>query len=68
MMNNNETVFYYPSMENTIDIVMLNKVNTVYPLHTHAQHYTMGIVMEGEITIPCLVLVFIFIIRLFFSL
>ena len=49
MMNNNETVFYYPSMENTIDIVMLNKVNTVYPLHTHAQHYTMGIVMKGEI-------------------
>lgn len=38
-------------MGNTVDLVMLNKVNTVYPLHTHAEHYTMGIVLDGQITI-----------------
>ena len=50
-MDNNENVFYFPSNNNTIDIVLLNKVNTAYPLHTHAEHYTMGIVVDGEIII-----------------
>ena len=47
-MDNSQNVFYIPS-NNTVDIVLLNKVNTVYPMHTHAEHYTMGIVIEGEI-------------------
>lgn len=50
-MNNIENVIYFPSDNNTIDIVLLNKVNNVYPLHTHAEHYTMGIVVDGEIVI-----------------
>ena len=50
-MNDIENVIYFPSDNNTIDIVLLNKVNTVYPLHTHAEHYTMGIVVDGEIVI-----------------
>ncbi len=29
-MANNENVFYFPSNNNTIDIVLLNKVNTAY--------------------------------------
>lgn len=48
-MDNSQNVFYIPSNNNTVDIVLLNKVNTVYPMHTHAEHYTMGIVIEGEI-------------------
>ena len=51
VMNNIENVIYFPSDNNTIDIVLLNKVNNVYPLHTHAEHYTMGIVVDGEIVI-----------------
>ena len=50
-MKNNEDIFYFMSTNNTIDIVMLNKVNTAYPLHTHAEHYTMGIVVDGEIIV-----------------
>ena len=50
-MDNIENVIYFPSDNNTIDIVLLNKVNTAYPLHTHAEHYTMGIVVDGEIVI-----------------
>ena len=50
-MYNNENVLFFPSDNNTIDIVLLNKVNNVYPLHTHAEHYTMGIVIDGEIVI-----------------
>ena len=50
-MDNNKNVFYFPSNNNTIDIVLLNKVKTAYPLHTHAEHYTMGIVVDGEIII-----------------
>ena len=50
-MDNNETVYYFPSDDNTIDIVFLNNVNMEYPLHTHAQHYTVGIVVDGEIII-----------------
>lgn len=50
-MDNIENVIYFPSDNNTIDIVLLNKVNTVYPLHTHAEHYTMGLVVDGEIVI-----------------
>ena len=50
-MDDNKSVMYFPSNNNTIDIVLLNKVNTVYPLHTHAEHYTMGIVIDGEIII-----------------
>ena len=50
-MDNNKNVFYFSSNNNTIDIVLLNKVNTAYPLHTHAEHYTMGIVIDGEIII-----------------
>lgn len=50
-MDNNENVFYFSSNNNTIDIVLLNKVNTAYPLHTHAEHYTMGIVIDGEIIV-----------------
>lgn len=47
----NKNVFYFSSNNNTIDIVLLNKVNTAYSLHTHAEHYTMGIVIDGEIII-----------------
>ena len=50
-MDNNKNVLYFSSNNNTIDIVLLNKVNTTYPLHTHAEHYTMGIVVDGEIII-----------------
>ena len=50
-MANNENVFYFLSNSNTIDIVLLNKVNIAYPLHTHAEHYTMGIVIDGEIIV-----------------
>lgn len=50
-MTNNENVCYFPSDNNTIDMVLLNKVNTTYHLHTHAEHYTMGIVIDGEIII-----------------
>ncbi len=50
-MDNNENVFYFPSNNNAIDIVLLNKVNTTYPLHTHAEHYTMGVVIDGEIIV-----------------
>lgn len=51
IMDNNKNVLYFSSNNNTIDIVLLNKVNTTYPLHTHAEHYTMGIVVDGEIII-----------------
>ena len=51
IMKNNEDILYFTSTNNTIDIVMLNKVNTAYPLHTHAEHYTMGIVVDGEIIV-----------------
>lgn len=50
-MKNNEDIFYFTSTNNTIDIVLLNKVNTAYPLHTHAEHYTMGIVVDGKIIV-----------------
>ena len=50
-MDNIENVIYFPSDNNAIDVVLLNKVNTVYPLHTHAEHYTIGIVVDGEIEI-----------------
>lgn len=50
-MNNEENGFYFSSNNNTIDIVMLNKVNISYPLHTHGEHYTVGIVVDGEIVI-----------------
>lgn len=50
-MDNNENVFYLSSSNNTIDVVLLNNVYTAYPLHTHAEHYTMGIVVDGEIII-----------------
>lgn len=46
----NENVFYY-SGNKTIDVVFLNHVCTQYPLHTHALHYTMGIVVDGDIVI-----------------
>ena len=46
----NENVFYY-SGNKTIDVVFLNHVCTQYPLHTHAEHYTMGIVVDGDIVI-----------------
>ena len=35
-MDNSENVFYLPSNNNTIDVVLLNNVYTAYPLHTHA--------------------------------
>ena len=50
VMGNHRNVFYFPS-NNTIDIVLLNSVDIAYPLHTHAEHYTMGIVVEGKILI-----------------
>lgn len=50
-MDNSENIFYFTSTNNTIDIVYHNKINTSYPLHTHAEHYTMGIVVDGEIII-----------------
>lgn len=50
-MDNNENVFYFPSNNNAIDIVLLNKVNTTYSLHTHAEHYIMGVVIDGEIIV-----------------
>ena len=46
-----KNVLFFSSNNNTIDIILLNKVNTTYPLHTHAEHYTMGIVVDGEIII-----------------
>lgn len=46
-----DNVLYCLSTDKTIDIVLLNKVNNVYPLHTHAEHYTIGIVCDGEIII-----------------
>ena len=51
IMKNSEDILYFTSSNNTIDIVMLNKVNTAYSLHTHAEHYTMGIIVEGEIIV-----------------
>lgn len=50
-MNNNENVFYFLTNKNMLDIVLHNKVNTAYPLHTHAEHYTIGIVVDGEIIV-----------------
>ncbi len=50
-MHNNKNIFYFTSTNNTVDIVYLHQVNTSYPLHTHAEHYTMGIVVDGEIII-----------------
>lgn len=50
-MDNNKSIFYFTSTDNTIDMVLLHKVNISYPLHTHAEHYTMGIVVEGKIII-----------------
>ena len=50
-MKNNDTKYYFTSTDNTADIVLLNNVHTSYPFHTHAEHYTMGIVIEGQIVI-----------------
>lgn len=50
-MNQKETTWYTTNRENTIDIVYLENVTTSYPLHTHAQHYTLGIVEKGEVHI-----------------
>ena len=47
-MDNNEKVLYFSSTNQTIDIVLHKKVNTAYPLHTHAEHYTIGIVCDSE--------------------
>ena len=51
MGNSNKRIMYFTSANNTIDIALVNQVNTSYPVHTHAEHYVMGIVMEGEIII-----------------
>ncbi len=50
-MDNDNDTFYFLSTNNTIDIVLLNNVNTIYPLHTHAEHYTIGIVIDGNIIV-----------------
>ena len=49
-----KNVLYFQSINNTMDIILLNKVHAVYPFHTHAEHYTMGIVVDGEIIIETL--------------
>lgn len=51
MMNKNEAKYYFTSADNTVDIVLLNNVYTSYPVHTHAEHYTMGLVIDGQIII-----------------
>lgn len=50
-MNINNNISYFLSANDTIDIVLLSKVNKKYPLHTHAEHYTIGIVADGKIAI-----------------
>ncbi|MEE1124469.1 MAG: helix-turn-helix transcriptional regulator [Acutalibacteraceae bacterium] len=50
-MDINDNILYFLSTSNTVDIVLLNKANNTYPLHTHAEHYTMGIIIDGEIII-----------------
>ncbi len=32
-------------------MIYYNQVNTSYPIHTHAQHFTIGIVINGEILV-----------------
>lgn len=51
VMNSNEKTIYFTSTNKTIDIALVNRVNITYPMHTHAEHYTMGIVVDGEIVI-----------------
>ncbi len=51
MMDNNKNTLYFISNHNTVDIVLLNKVNTAYPLHTHAEHYTIVLVIDGNILV-----------------
>lgn len=50
-MRQKENAFYFTSMDDTIDIVLLKEVHTSYPLHTHARHYTLGIVIDGALLI-----------------
>lgn len=50
-MDHMEKVFYLTSIQNTIDIVLLSNVHTAYPLHTHAEHHTVGIVIAGKIIV-----------------
>lgn len=50
-MENTENIYYFTSINSTVDIVYHNKVKNSYPLHTHAEHYTAGIVIDGKIII-----------------
>lgn len=51
MMNHSKNIIYLASTSNTVDVVYHNRVNTSYPLHTHAEHDTLGVVLDGEIEI-----------------
>ena len=51
MMNSNKKTIYFTSANNAIDLALVNRVTTSYPMHTHAEHYTMGIVVDGEVVI-----------------
>ena len=46
-----KNILYFISQNNTIDMIYCNKANTSYPIHTHAQHFTIGIVINGEILV-----------------
>lgn len=42
---------YITDSSTGIEVVSLEKVNIAYPPHTHVEHYVMGIVTEGAVSI-----------------
>ena len=43
--------YYSISNDKTLDLIYHKNVNTSYPIHTHAEHDTLGIVLDGAVFI-----------------
>lgn len=51
MKNKSKDKYYSISNDKTMDLVYHKNVNTSYPMHTHAEHDTLGIVINGAVLI-----------------